>query len=190
MEAESLPDPLETLDRAFIRVRKGCPDWETRIGMLKSENQPPEKPAYVFLDCETADASGQICAVGLVYDPPEEKPEEYYTLVNPERPMQAENLAIHGITRRDGEGCPHLPGDLAEAAKISRRERAGRPLGAVGAEPLLSKEHDGAVRAVVRGGAGISAPAGRPRRCCRRWKTTGSTPSVNISASARPPQTR
>lgn len=109
VEAESLPDPLETLDGAFIRVRKGCPDWETRIGMLKSENQPPEKPAYVFLDCETADASGQICAVGLVYDPPEGKPEEYYTLVNPERPMQAENLAIHGITDEMVKDAPTFP---------------------------------------------------------------------------------
>lgn len=104
-----LPDPLENLDGAFAQVRKGCPDWETRIGMLKPENQPPEKPAYVFFDCETADASGQICAIGLIYDPPEGKPEEYYTLVNPERPMQAENLAIHGITDEMVKDAPTFP---------------------------------------------------------------------------------
>ena len=103
------PDPLEALDQTFQAVRAGCPDWETRIGMAKPENRPPEKPALLFLDCETADASGAICAIALIYDPPEGEPEAFYTLLNPGRPMQAENRAIHGITDEMVKDAPAFP---------------------------------------------------------------------------------
>ena len=102
-------DDLRALDMTFGRIRKECSDWETRIGMLKSDSPAPQKAAYAFIDCETADSTGAICAIGLIYDPPEGQPEEYYTLVNPERPMQAENLAIHGITDEMVADAPTFP---------------------------------------------------------------------------------
>ena len=75
-----------------------CKDWETYIGMYKQANPPAAAPAYTFIDCETADPQGTICAVGLVHQTSAGDTQEYYSLVNPERPILPENTAIHHLT--------------------------------------------------------------------------------------------
>ena len=84
-------------EQAFQKMFPLCKDWETYIGMYKQAN-PPSAPAYTFLDCETADPQGTICAIGLVHQSPAGDTPEYYSLVNPERPILPENTAIHHLT--------------------------------------------------------------------------------------------
>ena len=99
----------EQLVEAFWQIRRQYRDWETCIGMIKPSLPVHKKRAYTFFDCETADSTGQICSIGLLHQDSDGKMTEYYSLVNPERPMQKENLAIHGITDEMAAQAPTFP---------------------------------------------------------------------------------
>ena len=78
--------------------------------------------------------------------------------------MQAENLAIHGITDEMVKDAPTFPEIWPKLQKYLE----GSVLvahSALSADLFFLKSTMGPVRAVVRRGAVISAPAGRPRRC-------------------------
>lgn len=102
-------DQPEQLADAFRLLRRQYRDWETCIGMIKPSLPVRKKRAYTFFDCETADSTGQICSIGLLHQDSDGKMTEYYSLVNPERPMQKENIAIHGITDEIAAQAPIFP---------------------------------------------------------------------------------
>lgn len=85
-------------EQVFRKMFPLCKDWETYIGMYKQAEPPAAAPAYTFIDCETADPQGTICAIAVLHQTSAGELEEYYTLVNPERPILPENTAIHHLT--------------------------------------------------------------------------------------------
>ncbi len=85
-------------ERLFQKIFPLCKDWETYIGMYKQAAPPPAPPAYTFLDCETANPQGIICAIALIHQSPSGDLKEYHTLVNPQCPILPENTAIHHLT--------------------------------------------------------------------------------------------
>ena len=99
----------EQLAGIFWELKGKYRDWETCIGMIKPSMTVRRKHAYTFFDCETADSTGQICAIGLLHQDSDGRMTEYYSLVNPERPMQKENFAIHGITDEMAATAPTFP---------------------------------------------------------------------------------
>ncbi len=99
---------LEIMER-FLRMKEKVSGWETCISMIQPAPVRKAPARYTFFDCETADSSGAICAIGLIHLDETGHETEYYTLINPERPMQKENLAIHGITDEMAAEAPTFP---------------------------------------------------------------------------------
>ena len=93
---------------AFDRLKNTCA-WETCISMIQPAPVRRVPKSLTFFDCETADSTGAICAIGLIHRDETGAETEYYTLINPERPMQKENLAIHGITDEMTATAPTFP---------------------------------------------------------------------------------
>lgn len=85
-------------EQLFQKMFPVCKDWETYIGMYKQTVPPSAAPAYTFIDCETADPQGTICAIAVIHQTSSGELKEYYSLVNPERSILPENTAIHHLT--------------------------------------------------------------------------------------------
>ena len=102
-------DQPEQLADAFRLLRRQYRDWETCIGMIKPSLPVRKKRAYTFFDCETATRLARSVRSGCCIRTATVKMTEYYSLVNPERPMQKENIAIHGITDEIAAQAPIFP---------------------------------------------------------------------------------
>lgn len=83
-------------------------DMINRFGHLDS---PPSNPfRFIAVDVETADNSnGSICQIGLCFVSDSGVMQTYSVLIDPERPFEAFNSDLHGISAETVRGAETFP---------------------------------------------------------------------------------